>query len=66
MAFGDIRNYRKIHIHINGKYECTSTWSRTLAEAKARRFEAGGVPIAAIRATFAETKEAARAAGRRA
>lgn len=66
MNFGDIRNYRKIHIYINGRLECCSTWSRTLREAKARRFQAGGVHIDAIKAVFAETKEAAKAAGRRA
>lgn len=34
MAYGDKRDYPKIEIYVNGVYKCTTTWSRTLTEAK--------------------------------
>lgn len=62
---GDIRNWRKIDLYVNGRYYGTTTWSRTLREAKARLFQQGGVHIDAIVASFAETKQQARLNGRR-
>lgn len=34
MAYGDKRDYPKIDIFLDGKYEGTTTWSRTCADAK--------------------------------
>jgi hypothetical protein len=39
MIYGDKRNYRKIDIFINGKYECSTTWANTCKEARVRYIE---------------------------
>jgi hypothetical protein len=31
--YGDKRNYRKIDIYINGRYDSSTTWAKTLDEA---------------------------------
>lgn len=36
MAYGDKRDYPKIDLYADGQYAGTTTWSRTLREAKAR------------------------------
>lgn len=41
MRYGDKRNYRKIDIFVNGKYECSTTWSRTCKEAVEKYLEGG-------------------------
>jgi hypothetical protein len=37
---GDRRDYDAVDIYVNGKYRCTTTWSRNLTEARARFLEA--------------------------
>lgn len=40
MAYGDKRDYRKIDIYtVQGRYLCSTTWARTLKEAKQRYAE---------------------------
>lgn len=34
MTYGDKRNFPRIEIFLNGVYQCTTTWSKTLKEAK--------------------------------
>ena len=36
MSYGDKRDYPKIDIYVSGEYTCTTTWARTLKEAKER------------------------------
>jgi hypothetical protein len=57
--YGDKRDYRKIDIYVDGKYVATTTWSKTLREAKARFFAGDkdiiGIPcvhIDAIQCSF--------------
>lgn len=33
LTYGDKRDYRKIDIFINGRYEASTTWARTCKEA---------------------------------
>lgn len=34
-----MKQYRKIDIYVNGKYDCSTTWSKTCKEARARYLE---------------------------
>lgn len=53
MTYGDKRDYRKIDILVCGKYACSTTWARTLREAKAQYFiKTPGVHIDNIKAIF--------------
>lgn len=38
MSYGDKRNYTKIDIYYDGKYVGSTTWSKTLKEAKTRYY----------------------------
>jgi len=33
-TYGQKRNYRKIDLFLHGEYICTTTWARTLTEAR--------------------------------
>lgn len=33
LQYGDKRNFKKIDIFINGKYECSTNWAKTCKEA---------------------------------
>lgn len=33
MVYGDKRDYKKIDIFVDGKYVCTTTWSKTCKDA---------------------------------
>jgi hypothetical protein len=39
-VYGDRRDYGSIDIYVNGKYRCTTTWSRNLTEARQRFLDA--------------------------
>jgi hypothetical protein len=38
-AYGDKRDYPKIDLYVGGRYVATTTWARTVAEAKAKYIE---------------------------
>jgi hypothetical protein len=38
-AYGDKRDYPKIELYVGGKYVATTTWARTVNEAKAKYIE---------------------------
>lgn len=40
MKYGDKRDYKKIDIYVNGKYDISTTWAKTCKEAKQRYKEA--------------------------
>jgi len=52
MKYGDKRDYPAIDIYVWGRYECTTTWARTLRIAKAAFFEKSNVHIDAIHVQF--------------
>lgn len=58
--YGDKRDYRKIDIIVNGSYKCSTTWARTLKEAKERWLEENckndHEPINSIRAVYSEKR----------
>lgn len=52
MAYGDKRDYPKIDIFVDGDYRATTTWSRTLDEARRKFADATGTPLRQIRAHY--------------
>lgn len=43
MNYGDKRDYKPIEIYHNGNYVCTTTWSKTLKQAKEKFIESHGI-----------------------
>lgn len=39
IKYGEKRDYKKIDIYYKGEYACTTTWSKTLKEAKMHYIE---------------------------
>ena len=39
MKYGDKRDYKKIDIYVEGVYKCSTTWSRTCADAIDRYYD---------------------------
>ena len=56
MKYGEKRDYRKIDIFLNGEYQCSTTWARTLKEAKKRFIEEEdlGQYVVNVEARFSE------------
>lgn len=56
MAYGDKRDYPKIDLYEmpSGDYLGSTTWSKTLKEAKQRLAEARGLKLETLRAWFAK------------
>lgn len=53
-SYGDKRDYRKIDIYIKGKYHSSTTWSKTLKEAKDKFVEKYKVSSTDVDVRFAE------------
>ncbi len=49
-AYGVIRDYPKIEIFYDGRYVATTTWARTIQEAREQYAERYGVPLTRVRA----------------
>ena len=54
--YGDKRDYPKIEIFVDGDYRATTTWARTLDEARRKFAEATGTPLHQIRAHYKEPR----------
>lgn len=52
--YGDKRDYRKIDIYVKGRYVCTTTWSKTCKEARARYSLVYNIPSSDIKTRFAK------------
>lgn len=39
-VYGDKRDYGVIDVYVKGKYRCSTTWSKSLTEARAKYLEA--------------------------
>lgn len=54
MAYGNKRDYRAIRIYVSGKYVGTTTWSKSLKEAKDRYHELTRTSVKAIHTEYKE------------
>lgn len=58
--YGNKRDYPKIDIFVDGDYRATTTWARTLDEARRKFAEATGTPLSQIRAHYKERRSRGR------
>jgi hypothetical protein len=53
--YGDRRDYSTIDIYVNGKYRCTTSWSRNLTEARTKYLESHPEEVAeTVSASYAD------------
>jgi len=50
MEYGDKRDYKKIDIFINNKYECSTTWAKTCKEAITKYIDKNAISLFMARA----------------
>lgn len=54
MKYGDKRDYPKIDLYLNGKYVCSTNWSKTLKDAKQVYADKTKVNPKAIKAEYSK------------
>lgn len=63
-AYDDKKDYRKIDIFVDGEYECSTTWAKSLLEAKDKYLEKNpGIPYESISVIYSD-KTSSKLAGK--